>query len=83
MRDLDPLDLDLTAQIYLGFGLILSVHLGSYGSGLLGARAAEGVTGDRLPRRRFAGAGLTWRSGLGFERGLAQEEARGTRNPPG
>jgi hypothetical protein len=40
MCDLDPLDLDLTAQIYLRFGLILSVRLGSYGSALLGARAA-------------------------------------------
>jgi hypothetical protein len=64
MRDLDPLDLDLMAQIYLRLGLILTVRLGSYGSGILGARAAEGVTGARLPRWRFAGAGPSWPSGL-------------------
>jgi hypothetical protein len=73
MRDLDPLDLDLTAQIYLRLGLILSVRLRSYGSGLLDARAAEGVAGARLPRRCFAGAGLSWPSGLHPGRGLALE----------
>jgi hypothetical protein len=53
--------------------LILSVSLGSYGLGLLDARGGREVAGARLPRRRFAGASLTWCSGLGFGRDLVRE----------
>jgi hypothetical protein len=62
--------------------LILTVRLESYGPGQMGARGGGAVAGIWFPRRRLAGVGRSRPSGLGFGRGLAREEARGTRNTP-
>jgi hypothetical protein len=67
--------------------LIRTVGSGCGGSdlrlGQTGARSGGVVDGVRSPRRRLAGVGRSRPSGLHFERGLAREDARSTRNSPG
>jgi hypothetical protein len=48
----------------LRLDLILSAHLASYGSGRWARGTAAPATGARLPRRRLAGDGRSWPSGL-------------------
>jgi hypothetical protein len=65
----------------LRLDLILSARLASYGSGKWARGTAAPATGARLPRRRLAGAGQTWPSGLGFGRHQVLEIERDAGNP--
>jgi hypothetical protein len=81
-RAYQPSDLNLTTLTRPRLDLILSVGLRSGGRGVLGARVAAGVAGDDSPRRRYAGDGQSWPSGLHPGRGQAREDAGGTCNAP-
>jgi hypothetical protein len=63
--------------------LILTARLESCGPGQMGAQGGGAVARIRFPWWRLAGVGRSRPFGLGFGRGLAREEAHGTRNTPG
>jgi hypothetical protein len=82
-RAYQPSDQDLTTLTRPRLDLIRSIGLRSGGQDYADAPAAVQVAGDALPRRRYAGDGQTWPSGLRLARDHAVEEAGGTGNPPG
>ena len=82
MLESGRLDLDRMAKNRLDLDLIVAVHPRSGGQGVSGAWGRRGSPEQQLPRRRFTGAGQNRPPGGHFERGLAWDDLRTTRDPP-
>jgi len=77
-----PSDLDPTIRTYPDLDLISRVKIGSGGSGHLGARSGGAARRSKAPRRSFTGGSNPDVPVADSGRGLALEQARGTRKPP-